>query len=70
MFGTLSGLMNQLLVYQQIYQVKQLALSLLTKIMLEYTHLQLVQRLETIFHSSLKEQEILVYILHLKIKTT
>ena len=52
--------MNQLLVYQQIYQVKQLALSLLTKIMLEYTHLQLMQRLETIFHSSLKEQEILV----------
>ena len=31
--------------YQQIYQVKQLAQSLFTKIILEYTHLQLTQHL-------------------------
>ena len=44
-FGTLNGLMNHLIIYQQIYQVKQLALSLFTKIMLECTHLQLTHLL-------------------------
>ena len=34
-----------LLKYQKIYQAKQLARSLFTKIMLEYTHLQLTQNL-------------------------
>ena len=44
-FGTLNSLMNHLIIYQQIYQVKQLALSLITKIMLECTHLQLTHLL-------------------------
>ena len=37
--------MIYLLIYQQIYQAKQLAQSLFTKIMLKYTHLQLTQHL-------------------------
>ena len=39
------GTMNNLLLYQQIYQVKHLAQPLFTKIMLEFTHLRLTQRL-------------------------
>ena len=41
----LNGLMNHLLVPQQIYQVTQLTQSLFTKIMLEYIHLLLTQHL-------------------------
>ena len=46
-----------LLRYLQIYQAKQLAQSLLTKIMLKYTHLQLKQHLQTMTHSFPIEQE-------------
>ena len=45
MYGTPNGLMNYLSIYQQIYHVRQLALFLLIKIMLEYIHLQLTQHL-------------------------